>query len=136
MRGGDGATVWLILIALAAVGLGGLVYARQLVRKRQARREPVPQNGRARGAAAWGGLSSVLFLGVAVGTGVANQPHVQPAYGLMLVVAAALVLGLIVGLGIYSLCFMAESCGYRLSRQLTEHWRPGRSLRDDQRKTA
>ena len=136
MKIGDGAMVWLILIAMAAVGLGGLIYTRQLVRKRHSRREPVPHAGRARGAAAWGGFSSVLFLGIVAGTGATNHSGVQPGHSLLLIIAAALVLGVIVALGVYSLCFVAESCGYRLSRQLTEHWRLGQKLKDDQSEPA
>jgi len=76
-------------------------------------------------AAAWGGLAGLLFLAVVWLIGVASGVRAWSWSDLPALMAMALALGTIVGLGVYWQWSLAVMCCSRLWRQATEDWQGG-----------
>ncbi len=73
-------------------------------------------------AAIWGGLTSLLFLAVVWLIGLVGRLEVWSAPDLPAIMAVALALGALVGLGTYWQWSLAETSGARLWNEVNELW--------------
>lgn len=118
------AAMWVALLPAAVIGVGGLAYTRRWVQGVRSGQDTVPWLRRAHGVSVvWGGFAGVLFLVVAAILGLFNRGQAWSGHGLPLIVAVAVLVGLVVALGVYWHCLLVARCWLQLMRRVTRQKR-------------